>query len=487
MKVLLLSSEVAPFAKTGGLADVAGALPLALKKLGIDVRVAMPGYSAIQWHGEVPEIVLPRIDVALGQDHFRASVTQGQLPQSDVPIYFINNPGLFHRDGLYQENGRDYVDNPHRFAFFCKAAIWMIKGLGWVPDVIHCNDWQTALVPVLLKSDPAMVQDPELRKIKTLFSIHNMAYQGNFWQEVVAELGLNPAVYHPEGLEYYGAVNTMKGGLVFADKLSTVSPTYAREIQTPAFGCGLDGVLRNRAQDLSGILNGINYDEWNPATDKHLPAHFSAEDLRGKAACKRALQEELGLKTAADVPLLVMISRLDPQKGLDILLPALPEILQKDVQLAVLGTGRADYESMLAEIAQRHPGQMAVTLKFDNGLAHRMEAGGDIFLMPSHFEPCGLNQLYSLRYGTLPLVRRTGGLADSVEALAPDARWGTGFVMEEYLEEELLKALQQALNLYKMPDLWKKTQVRAMNKDFSWAKSAQVYADLYEEMAGARA
>lgn len=486
MKVLLISSEVAPFAKTGGLADVAGALPLALKKLGIDIRVAMPGYSTIHWPDAPPETLLPRLDVALGTDHYRGSVAGSHLPGGQVPIYFINNAGLFHREGLYQENGRDYVDNPHRFAFFCKAVIWMMKGLGWVPDVIHCNDWQTALVPVMLKSEPAMVGDRELRNIKTLFSIHNMAYQGNFWQGVVAELGLNRSVYHPEGLEYYGAMNTMKGGLVYADKLSTVSPTYAREIQTPAFGCGLDGVLRNRAKDLSGILNGINYDEWNPATDKHLPAHYSAEDLRGKAACKRALQEELGLKPAAEVPLLVMISRLDPQKGLDLLLPALPEILQMDVQLAVLGTGRADYESMLAEIARTHRGQMAVSLKFDNGLAHRMEAGGDIFLMPSHFEPCGLNQLYSLRYGTLPLVRRTGGLADSVEAIAPDARWGTGFVMENYLEEDLMMALRQALNLYRLPDLWKKTQVRAMNKDFSWAKSAQLYADLYEKMAGAR-
>ena len=481
MKVLLVSSEVAPFAKTGGLADVAGALPLALRKLGLDVRVVMPGYHSNQYGGQKPETVLPQILVQLGRNHFWGDVSRATLPGSDVPVYFINNPEFYDRAGLYQENGRDYPDNPRRFAFFCKAVAWMIKGLGWTPDVIHCNDWQTALLPVMLKTDAEMKDDAELRSIGSLYTIHNMAYQGNFWAGIIDDLGLDRALFRTSALEYYGAVNTMKGGLLFSDQLSTVSPTYAREIQMPAYGCGLDGVLRDRAEDLTGILNGIDYEAWNPEADAHLAASFSWSDLAGKAVCKEALQAELGLESREDVPLLVMISRLDPQKGLDILLPQLPEILKLDVQLAVLGTGRADYESMLAEAAKAHRGQMAAVMKFDNGLAHRMEAGGDIFLMPSRFEPCGLNQLYSLRYGTLPLVRRTGGLADSVEPLAPDASWGTGFVFEDYTEAAMMKALRQALALYGRPDAWRRTQVRAMKMDFSWDKSARLYIDLYEE------
>ncbi len=474
---------MAPFAKTGGLADVAGALPLELNRAGIDVRVAMPGYGSANYGEQELTTVLPHMDVSLGPNRFSANVTAGTLPGSDVPIYFINNPDFFNRLGLYQEDGKDYPDNPRRFAFFCKVVAWLIKGLGWTPDVIHCNDWQTALLPVMLATEPGMADDPDLSKVATLFTIHNMAYQGNFDRVIMADLGLSPQLYSPTALEYYTAVNFMKGGILFSTKLSTVSPTYAREIQTSEYGCGLDGVLRGRSADLTGILNGIDYNAWNPETDTHLSAPYSATNLAGKAQCKRELQRQLGLKDAPDTPLLVMISRLDPQKGFDLLIPLLPQIMQMPVQLAILGTGRADYESQLSEAAKARPGQMAVTLKFDNGLAHQMEAGGDIFLMPSRFEPCGLNQLYSLRYGTLPLVRRTGGLADSVEPMAPNGRWGTGFTFDSYTAPQFMTTLRQALALYNRPELFKAAQVRAMQKDFSWQNSAREYLKIYDQCA----
>lgn len=480
MKVLLISSEVAPFAKTGGLADVAGALPIALSKLDVDVRVVMPGYSVNNYNDPGrPRRVIPQMPVTLGYNDFLAEIAEAYLPSSSVPIYFVNNAHFFHRDGLYQNNGTDFLDNPHRFAFFCKAALMMLKELDWIPDVIHCNDWQTGLVPVMLHTDKLFKDDPDYSQVGTLFTIHNMAYQGNFWQEIVAELGLNPSLFSPAGMEFYGAVNLMKGGLVFADKLSTVSPTYAHEIQTPAYGCGLDGVLRMRSDDLIGILNGIDYDAWDPNSDQALTANYNPAQMAGKALCKEALQVKLGLHAEPKTPLLVMISRLDPQKGLDILLPVLPEILKLDVQFAILGTGRADYESNLAEMAKQYPGRMAAVMQFNGDLARQMEAGGDIFMMPSKFEPCGLNQLYSLRYGTLPLVRHTGGLADSVEPIAPDAAWGTGFVFEEYTGAALMGALNQALALYARPEDWANTQRRAMEKDFSWTASAKLYEELY--------
>ncbi len=481
-KILFVSSEVAPFAKTGGLADVAGALPMALENLGMDVRVAMPGHAANHYGKETPVPVLPRLHVQVGSRTHATSVSSVTMPHSGVPVYFINNPEFFDRPGLYQEGGLDYPDNAERFAFFCKAVIWMVKGLNWIPDVIHCNDWQTGLLPVMLKTDADMLRDPELQSIRTVLTIHNLAYQGLFPPAAMAAIGLSPTLFHPGAMEFYGSVNLLKGGLLTADTLTTVSPTYAREIQTKEFGAGLEGVLRDRAADLHGILNGIDYGQWNPETDTYLEAGYSPEDLSGKTKCKTNLQTELGLKPEPRTPLMVMISRLDPQKGLDILLPLLPELMKRDVQVAVLGTGLPEYHEALTAAAQAHPGQMAVVLKFDNGLAHRMEAGGDLFLMPSRFEPCGLNQLYSLRYGTLPVVRRTGGLADSVEQVSDNGQSGTGFVFDKYTGAALLTAIDEALQMFKKVPTWESTQRRAMAKDFSWTASAKLYADLYETL-----
>jgi len=484
MKILLVSSEVAPFAKTGGLADVAGALPIALARLGHDVRVAMPAYSTINYHGEQPVLALPHVNVMLGWKSYIANVSEARLPESTVPVYFISNPSFFNRSALYQERGQDYPDNAHRFAFFCKAVIWMIKGLGWIPDVIHCNDWQTGPLPTMLKTDAYMRGDEQLRGIRTMFTIHNLAYQGLFSADTAADLGFGDEVFHPGAMEFYGSLNFLKGGLVFSDMLTTVSPTYAREIQTPEFGCGLEGVLRQRTRHLFGILNGIDYQQWNPKTDTNLPAHYSAENTQNKAACKVALQAELGLEENAQIPLLVMISRLDPQKGLDILLPLVQDLMKRKLQLAILGTGLLEYHQALEAAAAKFKSRMAVQLKFDNGLAHRMEAGADIFLMPSRYEPCGLNQLYSLRYGTLPVVRKTGGLADSVEQTAADGSSGTGFVFEEYTGEALLAAIDRAIRLYENQSAWQQIQQRAMTRDFSWNQSAARYSELYDQLVG---
>lgn len=484
MKILVVSSEVAPFAKTGGLADVAGALPIALARLGVDVRVVMPGYSNMSQLPSVPLPVLPHLDITVGSHKNIAMVTKTTLPDSPVPVYFIENPSLFHRDGIYMTEGQEYPDNATRFAVFCKAVIWMIKGLGWIPDVIHLNDWPTGPLPLMLKNDPAIVNDPQLRGIRTLFTIHNLAYQGLFPAQTAIDLGFEN-VFHPAGAEFYGQLNYLKSALIYSDALTTVSPTYAKEIQTPEFGAGLDGVLRDRSAHLHGILNGIDYSAWNPEADKYLPTHYSVNDLTGKAECKRQLQRELGLVESAAAPLLVMISRLDPQKGLSILLPLVDTIISRNAQLAILGTGLKEYHDQLQQKADRYKGKMAVRLAFDNGLAHRMEAGGDIFLMPSRYEPCGLNQMYSLRYGTLPVVRRTGGLADSVEPLSKQHESGTGFMFEEFKPGALLSAIDEAIQLFKTPLDWEQAQRRAMTKDFSWENSAREYAELYARLVAA--
>jgi starch synthase len=359
----------------------------------------------------------------------------------------------------------------------------MIKGLGWTPDVIHCNDWQTALLPVMLRTDDHMRYDAILQGIRVMYTIHNMAYQGMFPATTASDLGFGPELFQPGALEFYGQLNFMKGGLLFSDILTTVSPTYAREIQTPEFGCGLEGVLADKADRLHGIINGIDYNQWNPESDPHLPAHFSADDMLGKRKCKAALQNELGLTENPDVPLLVMISRLDPQKGLDILLPLVEPLLQRKLQLAILGTGLPEYHQLLEAAAAKHRGSMAVKLKFDNGLAHRMEAGGDVFLMPSRYEPCGLNQLYSLRYGTVPVVRMTGGLADSVQQISADGTKGTGFVFAQYSPAAFLQSIDDCLAAYARPENWRQIQLRGMGRNFSWEESARHYASLYAAMA----
>ncbi|HKL78081.1 MAG TPA: glycogen synthase GlgA [Gammaproteobacteria bacterium] len=476
-RVLFVSSEVQPFMKTGGLADVSASLPHALAELGHDVRILMPGYADAL--DRAPEAA----PVAGWNDPLAGPPTRllaSHLPDSPVPVWLLDAPGFSNRPGnpYLTVEGRAHTDNAARFDRLARVATAIaggFAGLDWQPDVVHCNDWQTGLVPVhlLLHRVPAA----------TVFTIHNLGYQGLFPMATRAELNLPPWLWHPEALEFYDHVSFMKGGLVFADRLTTVSPTYAEEIRTPAHGWGLEGLLERRAPDLAGILNGIDQHAWDPATDPHLPARYAPADLGGKAEVKAALQRELGLAENPETPLLGFISRLADQKGVDLLLGAMNELLAADVQLAVLGSGETAYEDALGRLAAHYPDRVAAWIGFDEGLAHRIEAGADLFLMPSRFEPCGLNQLYSLRYGTVPVVRAVGGLADSVVDASPDhlaAGEATGVTFQGETPAALADAVQRALALYADPETWRQLQRTGMACDFTWQRSAQIYVDQYE-------
>lgn len=494
MKILYATSEMVPYVKTGGLADVAGALPRALASLGHDVAVVMPYYGAIDPAMVEPEPVLPEVVVDLPAGLRVMSVWKSELPAATahhsktepkpVSVYLIRDKGLFDRPGLYGAEGKDYPDNALRFGYFCQAAIWMIKGLNWHPDLINCNDWQTALIPIFLRTLDANRTDPLLERIRVMFTIHNISYQGSFSPHTLGQLGLPEVLYNPEAMEYFGQVNLMKGGLVFSDWVTAVSRQYSREIQTPEFGFGMQGVLRKRADSLSGILNGIDPEIWNPKTDPALAENYSAKKLKGKATCKKALQKRFGLDPKAKGPLLGIISRLADQKGFDILAHALPEILATGAQFVLLGTGHPGHHKFFEHLAEKHVGQVGVELSFNDALAHQIEAGADMFLMPSHFEPCGLNQLYSLRYGTVPVVRRTGGLADSIKNLTPKglaSGRSNGFVFTKYHARDLEKATLKAIRFYrKDPKGWQRLMRNGMAQDFSWEHSAKVYEKLME-------
>lgn len=481
--ILFASSEVAPFAKTGGLGDVAQALPKALHALGADVRVIMPMYPGAADKSTPLKLALHGMKAQLNDKIFTADVYETTIPGSAVPIYLIENNYFYHRTQLYSENGRDYPDNALRFAFFCQAALWACKGLGWRPEVIHCNDWQTALIPVYLHHLPSFSVDPFFHGIGALFTIHNLGYQGLFGKDWLGRLSLPWETFNPGGLEYYDQINLMKAGLVYSNIITTVSKTYAQEIQTPEFGAGLDGVLRSRAHALHGILNGIDTHEWNPKTDPHLAAPFDEKNLDGKAANKAALQKSMGLPARADVPLLAVVSRLAAQKGLDILSQSMDALLKNDAQFVLLGAGSPEYEERFSALAKAHPAKAAVRIGFDNALAHQIEAGADMFLMPSYYEPCGLNQMYSMRYGTVPIVRKTGGLADTVinaSTTAIRSRRATGFVFADYTSRALTSAVDKALRLYERePDLWRRLMQNGMRCDFSWTQSALHYLKLY--------
>ena len=473
MKVLFCVSEAVPLAKTGGLADVGGALPAALMELGTDVRLALPRYRGIGLAGSRPA---GTVEVQVGADRLQVAILDGKMPDTGVPAWLVDQPRLFNRAGLYGEGGKDYPDNLARFASLCRALLTWLERQSWRPDLIHCHDWQTALVPAIL----AAGQAPQTA---TLLTIHNLAYQGLFPAAQFAMTGLPASMYTIAGLEFWGQVNLLKGGLMLADLLSTVSETYALEIQTPEFGAGLDGVLRDRADDLFGILNGVDYRAWDPAHDPLIPARYTVDNLSGKRACKAHLQQEFGLPPDPAIPLIGMVTRLADQKGLDLVAAILGDLFAAGTQLVVLGTGDPRYERMLADAARQHPREAGVRIGFDNALAHRIEAGADIFLMPSRYEPSGLNQLYSLRYGTVPVVRRTGGLADSIRDATPQAvETGTanGFVFIDYTPQALLLAIQRALAAFRDPGTWREVQRVGMTADFSWAESAKKYVGLYE-------
>lgn len=480
LRLLLISSEVEPFAKTGGLADVAGALPQALATLGHDVRVLMPKYRGVERHGTLRTAV-PRVRVPVGDRTTEGALLEGRLGRA-VPVYFLAHDHYYDRPALYGTGQGDYLDNCERFIFFCRGALEALRALGWTPHVIHANDWQSGLVPVYLET--LYKDDPALGEVGTLFTIHNLAYQGVFWHFDMPLTGLGWDLFTPAGLEFYGKLNFLKGGLVFADVLNTVSKAYAQEIQTAEFGCGLEGVLQYRRADLHGVVNGIDVAAWDPATDRDLTKPYSAEDLAGKAACKQALAQELGID-ADGAPIIGIVSRLAAQKGLDLVLEALPELVDAGFELALLGAGEPGLETAFGEAARASRGRIAIRTGFDNALARRIYAGADMFLMPSRYEPCGLGQMISMRYGTIPIVRRTGGLADTVVEARPARRTGTGFGFAEPTARALLEAATRALAAYREPALWRQLQRNAMAQDFSWPASAREYVALYRKAAKA--
>jgi len=466
----MVSSEAQPYAKSGGLADVVGALPAALRETGDEVAVVVPRYGSIDL--KRTRRVYDGIAIYLGLTRYEVAIYQAL---ADFPYYLVDCPPLFDRKGLYGEAGMDYPDNHIRFAVFARAALAVARVL-FRTDIFHCHDWQAGLVPALLRS--SFSTDPTFLGAKTLFTIHNLGYQGLFPKTAMAEAALDPDLFRPDGLEFFGHISYIKGGIAFADALSTVSPTYAREIQTPEFGFGLDGALRARAGVLTGILNGVDYQQWNPEIDTFIPVRYSAGDLAGKQVCKQHLIEEFGLPQAAmERPLIGIVSRFTRQKGTDILAEVAAQIAADDMYLVALGTGEPEYEAFFRHMAAANPERFAVRIGFDNGLAHRIEAGSDMFVMPSRYEPCGLNQIYSLRYGTVPVVRATGGLDDTIED-------GTGFKFWEYSGPALLGAIRAAAGAFSNREGWQETMRRGMQKDFSWKASATLYSALYRRLLG---
>ncbi|TVR15962.1 MAG: glycogen synthase GlgA [Planctomycetota bacterium] len=479
LRVLHVAGEAVPMVKTGGLADVVGALPVALNGLGVDARVAIPGYRhALRVAEEMGMRWLPgNLTIeAGGMDH---SLGVAEVMVSGVPVYLLACEELFARDGVYGPTpASDYEDNARRYAVFAKAALALPGFLTWVPHVVHAHDWQAGLVPALLQRGWGR----SLPATRSLFTIHNIAYQGTFWHWDMKLTGLNWSLYNPLQLEHFGKLNFLKAGVVFADRVTTVSQRYAQEIQGEDFGYGLDGVITSHAYKLSGITNGIDHEIWDPSTDPHLPAHYSHRDLSGKRICKQHLQREVGLPEDPNIAVVGVVSRLVEQKGIDFILDAVdPYILAGRMQLVVLGAGEPHLEAQLRNLQGRHADRVCFWHGYNEGLAHRIEAGSDLFLMPSRFEPCGLNQMYSLRYGTLPLVRYTGGLADTVIDVASGE--GNGFTFGPMDMGHFSAVLDRALGLYQyFPKEWQRAQRRAMQADHSWARVAMDYAECYREM-----
>jgi starch synthase len=474
MKVLFVCSEVAPFSKTGGLADVAGALPAALAALGHEVTVVTPLYQSVKDAAIRPMGLGVSLRFPFGQVAY--SLREAKLGEN-LRVVFIDQPYFFDRPGLYQDGESDYRDNHRRFGFFAVAALNCAELLGFEPDIVHLNDWQTGPTAVALATG---YRGRALARARSVFTIHNLAYQGMFAKSVMGDLGLPWDLFTSEGLELFDAVSFLKAGLAYSDALSTVSPRYAEEIQTPEGGFGLDGFLRRRRAALRGILNGVDYGEWNPKTDRHLPAHFDASHLDGKTGCKQALLDAFGL-TGPELPLFAIVGRLVDQKGIDILLGALFRLLHGNVRFVALGSGESRYERRLQALKDRFPDKVGIYLGFDTALSHLIEAGADFFLMPSRFEPCGLNQMYSLRYGTVPVVRSVGGLEDTVVDLSRPG--GTGLKFSSFSVEALEHALYRATALYRDPVAFRQVQVRGMACDFSWASAARQYQALYESLS----
>jgi starch synthase len=486
LRVLFISAEVTPFARTGGLGDVNGALPPVLAAQGHDVRVVMPLYQTVRERGwplteTVTDLQVPLVFGARGARVWQTPLGGQPRGENDIPLYFIEQDEYFARPGLYGTEAGDYPDNASRFIFFCRAALALAERLQWFPHIFHCHDWHTGLVPAYLRFLPGL--DSRISTANSVFTIHNLAYHGWFPAWVFGISGLPLFLFQPGGVEFLGGVDFMKTGIVYADRITAVSPTYAEEICTPELGFGLDGVLRQRRDALVGILNGADYQAWNPETDSALKAPYNATDLSGKEACKTELLREYGLPEELSVPLLGMVSRLVDQKGVDLVVSALERLLTMNIRLVILGAGEPRYEQQLTAFAQRYPERLGVRLAFDEPLSHRIQAGSDCFLMPSRYEPCGLTQLYSLRYGTIPIVRATGGLRDTVQPFDPATGVGTGFVFTEPSAEALLEAVRAAVEVFDDKQNWRQLQRNAMAQDFSWDHSASQYVELYRQAA----
>ena len=478
MKVLIVSSEIVPFAKTGGLADVAGALSKALKEMGHDVRLLTPRYKKTDKKKFHLKELLSGIEVKMGGKTEKVDILESRIPGTKVPAYFVEHEGYFgSRDELYTVAGKDYEDNLERFSLFCLAAIEMMKKLDWQPDVIHCNDWQSALICAYLKV--TLKKDQFFSRTATVYSIHNMGYQGTFPKEKLPLTGLGWDTFSTDGLEFYGNIALTKAGFVYADVINTVSETYAKEIQTPEFGHGLEGLMKHRNKDLYGIVNGIDYDLWDPATDKMITANYDTVSIGIKSDNKAALQKEQKLPEKNNVPMIGIISRLADQKGFDILAEAIEKIMHLRCQMVILGTGEPKYHDLFKKMREMYPEHIAINLGFDATLAQMIYAGSDMFLMPSRYEPCGLGQLISFKYGTIPIVRLTGGLADTVKEFDAKSGKGDGFTFRDYSAEALISAIKKAIETFASQNTWRKLQVKVMRYDYSWGSSAKKYIDLY--------
>jgi len=477
MHIVFAASECAPWAKTGGLADVISALPRALVEQGHKVSVFIPYYRQVAKAVPNPPVLLPSITIPFPSYNRFAGILDGGV-SAGVQMYFVDNPQLFDRENFYATPSGDYPDNAERFGLFCRAVIEATKILG-IPDVFHVHDWQAAMLAVLLRS--TYYFDPVLRQVPAVLTIHNAGYQGWFPAQTMEKLLLPWDMFTFDKLEHDNQVNFLKGGIVYADALTTVSQTYAKEIQTPEFGNGLEGALQQRKGDFFGILNGVDYTEWDPAIDSNIAAHYTAADLSGKRECRRDLLHAFGLKGVPDSTAVIgVVSRFATQKGFDLIVESIDRLVQEDMVMVLLGNGEEYYERLLVEMADRYPSKVRVQVKYDNVMAHKIEAGADMFLMPSRYEPCGLNQIYSLKYGTVPVVRATGGLDDTIEE-EPNGG-GNGFKFRGYTSGALMDALQRALAAFRNPAEWGQIQQRGMAQDFSWDKPAQEYVRVYERV-----
>ncbi len=467
MKIAFCSSEVFPYAKTGGLADVCGALPLALAKLGHQISIFLPHYKCIQDQ----KLKLTKVNEGV----FKID----RFPTQNVDVYFIRHDGFFNRPGLYGDDQGDYPDNLERFQFYCRSVLDSLKQLNIEADIIHCHDWQTALIPVYLKEK--YQNDSFYSSMKTLLTVHNLAYQGIFPKEEYKKLGLRQDLFGLEGFEYFGKINLLKAGIIFSDAVNTVSPQYAKEIQTHTFGCGLEGVLRSHQDSVVGILNGLDHEFWNPEADKLIEKKYSREDfIKGKLENKKALEKNTGLPVDARVPLFGFVGRLAHQKGLDLILDSVEELMRLEAQFIIQGTGNGEYPAKLKEISKRFPRKFAIWLKFDEKMAHQIYAGSDFFLMPSLFEPCGLSQMISLRYGTIPIVFKTGGLVDTIISFDKNRKNGNGFMFEKYFKEDFVGIIKEAIQVFENKKIFGHLMEDGLKADFSWDKSAVKYVELYE-------